>query len=266
MSIILHFGVKVNRTNFSNGKRKTTKKRIFLFSERSTFLFFFFSFRFHSWRKMAATNKGRVTWKVINTKRDKKGPVRDTGGLLCSGFHAFAEEETEGCELIRIDSRNEWKGHANVEKDETQTFQPPPPCTISSPRPLILAYPFIVHALHEWVPWNRGGFWPLEKIVPSLLSLSPPLTRIKYHSRPSILCSELSRMRRGPRMNAVHSGGVGRRHRLEFDQWETVLLLFFFFFNGCKKVPFRRIGDVCFERSSVHELFRARVFVGFNDE
>lgn len=48
-------------------------------------------------------------WKVINTKRDKKGPVRDTGAALqrvSTAFHAFGEEKSEGCaaswfELIR---------------------------------------------------------------------------------------------------------------------------------------------------------------------
>lgn len=118
MSIILHFGVKVNRTNFSNGKRKTTKKRIFLFSERSTFLFFFFSFRFHSWRKMAATNKGRVTWKVINTKRDKKRPVRGTGGgaalqrvsRFCRGGNRGLRADSNWFAERMKGPRQRWKG------------------------------------------------------------------------------------------------------------------------------------------------------------
>lgn len=52
---------------------------------------------------MAGTKGRRGTqagWKVINTKRDKKGPVRDTGAALqrvSTAFHAFGEEKSEGC-------------------------------------------------------------------------------------------------------------------------------------------------------------------------
>lgn len=84
------------------------KETILLFPERSTFLFLFSLSWLRSWRKMAGTKRNTSGWKVINTRRDKKGPVRDREGAglqrVLHGVSCFCRGERRGLrwfELIR---------------------------------------------------------------------------------------------------------------------------------------------------------------------
>lgn len=250
------------------------RERILLFPERST-VCFFSSLRswLHSWRKMAGTNGiGRrgtqADGKLLIRSAIKRGQLETRGGCCFgAGFHGvscFCRGEEGGlrCELIRIDSRNEWKGRANVEKDETQTFQPPP-CTISSPRTPHSRLLFHRRRFRVPYPWNRG-FWPLEKTVClasfprlwqelNIIDAPPPPYIQNYRVWPGSAPNE-----RGTSGGTRHSEGV--LEVLVGDTgWNLINgnFLFFSFFNGCESAFFWCMVGM-FALNEAWKLFGAR--------
>lgn len=146
------------------------KETILLFPERSTFLFLFSLSWLRSWRKMAGTKRNTSGWKVINTRRDKKGPVRDREGAglqrVLHGVSCFCRGERRGLRWFELIRGTNERAAPTLKRMKRKLFSRRRARFLLL-APLILTYslssPF--DAFEFLTPWNRG-FWPLEKTVP----------------------------------------------------------------------------------------------------